>query len=446
MPSASAGGPSSRASEERIRGARPDRDAVVIRSDALAPLRERNFRWYAASRLVNMAGGTMASVALAFAVLEVSDSPSALGTVLAAISIPMVVFLLAGGVVADRFGRTLVIQASNVVAGLSQLAIAVLVLSGHARIWQLVVLAALIGTASALSFPALASVMPQLVPREQLQQANVLMSMMRGALTVIGPSVAGILVVTVGPGWALVVDGVSYLGAALLLLPVHIPRRERGTETPGMLAELREGWTVFRGTTWLWVVVASFAVLNAIHSGAITTLGPVLAKQSDIGERGWGLILSAEAIGLLLMTFVMIRVRLERPLLWGMLGVGLLGAPMLMLGLYPQTLAVMAVALLAGAGVEVFNLGWNLAMQENVPDEMLSRAYSYDALGSFVAIPVGQLLFGPLGAAFGIQRVILVGGIAYVGIALLTLASRSVRTLPRASGISTTSAPAPAGP
>lgn len=124
-----------------------------------------------------------------------------------------------------------------------------------------------------------------------------------------------------------------------------------------MLTELREGWAVFRGTTWLWVVVGSFGILNAIHSGAITTLGPVLAKQSDIGERGWGLILSAEAVGLLLMTLVMIRVRLERPLLWGMLGVALLGAPMLALGLYPQTLAVMAMALLAGAGVEVFGLG-----------------------------------------------------------------------------------------
>ena len=116
---------------------------------------------------------------------------------------------------------------------------------------------------------------------------------------------------------------------------------------------------------------------------------------------------------------------------------------MLMLGLYPQTIAVMAMALLAGAGVEVFGLGWNLAMQEHVPDEMLSRAYSYDALGSFVAIPVGQLLFGPLGAVFGIQRVILVGGVVYVVVALLALISRSVRDLPR---VSTTSPPVPAAP
>lgn len=410
------------------------------RPDTLAPLREQNFRWYFYSRLVNMVGGTMASVALAFAVLEVSDSPSALGTVLAAMSIPMVVFLLVGGVVADRFGRTLVIQTANVVSGLCQLGIASLVLSGHAQVWQLVCLAALIGTSSALSFPALASVLPQLVPRDQLQQANVLISMMRGTLTVVGPSVAGILVVTVGPGWALAVDGASYLAAAALLLRVRIPAPVRRADAPSMLVELREGWTVFRSTTWLWVVVLAFGALNAIHSGAISTLGPVLAKQSDIGERGWGLILSAEAVGLLAMTFVMTWVRLERPLLFGMVGIGALALPMVMLGLHPQVVPVMAVAVLAGAGTEIFNLGWNLAMQENIPDDMLSRAYSYDALGSFVAIPVGQLLFGPLGVAFGVQRVILFGGLAYLAIVALTLTSRAVRTLPR---VSTTSDAAP---
>ncbi len=404
----------------------------------LAPLRGQNFRWYFLARTVNMVGSTMASVALAFAVLEVSDSPSALGTVLAAMSIPMVVFLLVGGVVADRFGRTLVIQTSNVVSGLCQLAIASLVLSGHAQVWQLVCLAAVIGTSSAMSFPALASVLPQLVPREQLQQANVLISMMRGTLTVIGPSVAGILVVTVGPGWALVVDGVTYLVAATLLLRVRIPAPVRRDEQPSMLVELREGWTVFRSTTWLWVVVLAFMALNAIHSGAIFTLGPVLAKQSDIGERGWGLILSAEAVGLLAMTLVMARVRLERPLLYGMVGIGALALPMIALGLHPQVVVVMAAMVLAGAGTEIFNLGWNLAMQEHIPDDLLTRAYSYDALGSFVAIPVGQLLFGPLGVLFGVQRVILVGGIVYAVITALALTSRSVRSLQR---VSTTSAP-----
>ena len=125
----------------------------------------------------------------------------------------------------------------------------------------------------------------------------------------------------------------------------------------------------------------------------------------------------------------MTRVRLERPLLFGMFGVSLLGAPMIVMGLHPHTGAVMVAALVAGAGTELFGLGWNLAMQEHIPDDMLSRAYSFDALGSFVAIPIGQLLFGPLGVHFGIQQVILVGGLVYVAIAAVTLLSPAVRDL-----------------
>lgn len=407
----------------------------MSRGSALAPLREPNFRWYVAERFVNLVGGTMASVALAFAVLEVSDSPSALGTVLAANSIPLVLFLLAGGVLADRFGRVLLIQVGNVLAGLSQLTIAFLLLHGHARVWQLAALAAVIGVAQAVSMPAVSSLMPALVPRGMLQQANALVSMLRGALTVIGPSVAGLLVVTAGPGWAIAVDGITYLLAAVILLRVRIPRTK---VTPKLrhsaLAELREGWTMFRTTTWLWAVVLAFLLINMIHAGALSTLGPVLAKRGEIGEQGWGLLLSAEAIGLLLTTVVMLRIRLARPLLVGMLGISVEGFLLIALGLEMPIVLLLTVAVLSGAGVELFSLGWSLAMQEHVPEEMLSRAYSYDALGSFVAIPVGQLLFGPLGAALGVAHVILVAGVVYVVIALATLGSRSVRTLERDDG------------
>ena len=126
----------------------------------------------------------------------------------------------------------------------------------------------------------------------------------------------------------------------------------------------------------------------------------------------------------------------------GMIAISLLGLPMLVLGFEPLLAAAMLGVFLGGVGMEVFGLGWNLAMQEHVPDQMLSRAYSYDALGSFVAIPLGQLAFGPLGTVFGIQDVMLVSGVAYIAIAFLTLLSRSVRDLPRASeAVSTTSQP-----
>ncbi len=194
------------------------------------------------------------------------------------------------------------------------------------------------------------------------------------------------------------------------------------------MGDLREGWTFFRATTWLWVVVLAFAGLNAIMAGAFYTLGPVVAKDT-IGIAGWGYLLSAQAVGLLAVSLVMLRVPIRHPLRAGMLGCMVFAAPLLMLGLEPVLVPLIVAMFAAGAGVEVFSVGWSVAMQENVPEQMLSRAYSYDALGSFVAIPVGQLLYGPLGDWFGLREVLVASGIAYAVICVLRLASPAVRNL-----------------
>ncbi len=404
---------------------------AMERGTAFAPMGVANFRWYFLAQLVNMVGSTMAPVAVAFAVLEVNDSPSALGAVLAGNSIPMVVFLLFGGVIADRLPRVLVMRAGNLVLAATQGAFALLIVTDTAELWMLISLQAVNGITMALVLPALAAVMPQLVPREMLQQANVLQSMSRGALRVLGPTIAALLVVSIGPGWAVAVDALTWVAASALLVLVKLPKRERAEDAPSTLTELREGWSLIVGTTWLWVIVLAFGVLNAIHMGAWFTLGPPLAKDT-IGERGWGLVLSAESLGLLAMTVIMLRRRLERPLLLGMLGMATFGLPLVILGVEPVLVPLLVAAFLAGAGTEVFSLGWNLAMQENIEERMLSRAYSYDMLGSYVAIPVGQLVYGPLGAAFGYRDVLVVSGIAYIAIALLTLLSPDVRNLRRA--------------
>lgn len=399
-------------------------------ADSFAPLRNRNFAWYFASRFTDTLGTMMASVALAFAVLEFTDSATALGQVLAAHWIPMVVFMLYGGVLADRFPRTLVLQSSNLVAAASQGTLAFLVITGQADLWMFLVLTAVNGLADAANFPAMAGMVPQLVPRHQLQPANALLSLTRGSLTIIGPSLSALLVVTVGPGWGLAVNATAWLVSTALLVGVKIPPKPPKAEQTSTFQDLHEGWSFFRATTWLWVVVLAFTFFNAIQTGAFQTLGPARAKDT-IGEQGWGYVLSAQSAGLLVMTLVLLRVRLERPLLLGMIGCAFFGAPVIALGVQPDLWLLVILAFVAGAGVEVFNMGWNLAMQEHIEDDMLSRAYSYDALGSFVAIPVGQLMFGPLGDAFGFRAVLVVSGIAVTAISLVTLLSRSVRSLDR---------------
>jgi MFS family permease len=401
---------------------------------ALAPLRERNFTWFFASQFVNIAGSMMAGIALAFAILEISDSASAIGQVLAARTIPMVAFLLWGGVIADRISRTLIVRTSNLLSALTQGTVAYLVLSGQAELWMIIALEAINGAVAAVSLPAMDGLVPQLIPREQFQPANVLLSMSRSVLAIVGPSSAALLVVTVGPGWALAVDASTWLVAALLMAKVKIPAREprEGAPEPSTLRELREGWQLFVGTRWLWIVVTAFCVLNAIMVGALFTLGPALANQT-IGADGWGVALSAQAIGLLAMTLILLRVSIKRPLLSGMIGVSLVSVPLVMYGLDPAVVPLVIAMFVAGGGIQVFNIGWDLAMQENIDENLLSRAYSYDSVGSFVAMPVGQLIYGPLGDAFGYREVFTVSGIVYATICALTLAAPSVRTLKRAA-------------
>ncbi|MEZ0578481.1 MFS transporter [Nocardioides sp. MH1] len=411
-----------------------------MKGPALAPLRDRRFRWYFASRAVDLLGDIMGSVALAFAVLEVSSSPSALGIVLAAHSIPMVMFVLLGGVLADRFGRTAIIQLSNLTAGTTAIAIAALILSGHAQVWQLAALTAVNGVAAAANQPALAGLLPQLAPEGALQQANALNGLLRNISLVIAPAAAGALVVGLGPGWAIAINGATYFVSAALLLPIKLPApaaRKGGGDS--IVKDLRTGWGFFRRTTWLWVIVLGFGALNALSSGGFSTLGPAHAKASEIGVHGWALILSAGAAGLVTTSVVLLRVPLRRPLLYGMLGCAVYAGQMIALGSTTELWVLMVAAFVGGAGIEIFGLGWELAMQEHVPPDMLSRVYSYDMLGSFVAIPVGQLAFGPLGAHFGLQHMILAAGVAYCAISLLTLTSRSVRSMTRATVTSTTS-------
>lgn len=176
------------------------------------------------------------------------------------------------------------------------------------------------------------------------------------------------------------------------------------------------------------MIVAAFGVMNMIYAGLWLTLGPSIA-QDTIGERSWGLALSVEAAGFFVMSVLLLWWSIRYPLRAGMIGMLIGVAPLLALGLAPDVVLLVALAALAGAAGEVFDVGWSTALQEHVPGDVLSRVASYDALGSFVAIPVGQLLAGPLALLLGTREVVLLGSGVYVVVVLASLTSRSVRDL-----------------
>ncbi len=405
--------------------------------ESLGALGDRRFAWYFTARTVSTAGSVMVPVALAFAVLHVDGSASALAQVLGMRTLALVVFLLVGGVVADRFSRIVVLQVSHVLTGLSQAAAATLIISGHATLTQLTVIEGINGAVSAFTMPAMMGIVPLVVDRRRLQEANALLSFSRSGLGIVGPAVAGLLVVGVGPGWALAVDAGTYAVAIVALAQVRLPSRaeEARGRRPSMLRELREGWGEFVSRQWLWVVVVAFGITNAIHVGVIGVIGPLVAKTTPaIGEAGWGLILSAEALGTVLMTLVMLRLRFRHPLRAGMIAASLICVPMAVLGLAPAVVPVAIGFFVAGAAVEIFGVGWSTALQEHVPIEVLSRVSSYDALGSFVAMPIGTFLYGWLASAIDLTDLLVTSAVVYLVVALSALLSRSVRNLGRAAG------------
>jgi MFS family permease len=395
-----------------------------------APLREREFRLLFLGRTVSVAGSAIAPIALAFAVLELTDSLAALGIVLAARIVPQIVFLLLGGVWADRLPRHLVMVGSNVLSALAQGTVALLLLTDVAELWHLVLLQLVAGASSAFFFPASAGVVPQTVPRTLLQPANALLRLSLNSMQIAGAAAGGVLVATAGSGWALAFDAVTYLAAGAVLALMRLPPSARA-ETTNVLADLQAGWREFSTRTWLWGIVIGFGFLNATHEGATNVIGPAVARDDLGGADSWGLILSAKAAGLVVGGLLLLRFRVRRPLLVGCSAAALTAPGMLLLALDAPVALIALAYLLTGIGIELMAVLWDVALQENVPQETLSRVYSYDMLGSFVLIPVGLLLAGPIADAIGRDATLLLAVALLLVVVAAMLSIREVRTLER---------------
>ena len=379
-----------------------------------------------------MLGSAVAPIALAFGVLDLTGSKSDLGFVLAANWVPQLVLILLGGVFADRLPRHLVMVGANAVSAAAQGAIAVLLLTGHARLWHLIALQVLRGAAFSFFFPASQGLVPQTVPIGELQPANVLFSMTRNGTNIVGSALGGALVAATSPGWALAFDGATYLLSALIFAGMRLPPRAASIEAPNMLRELKEGWSEFVSRRWLWTIVIAAGIGNmAWITGNV--YGPLVAKQSLGGPAPWGAIAACEAVGLLLGGFLLLRYRPDRPLLVGTAALATGALPLLFLADWRWTPAIAAAFLLAGLSLEVFNTTWTTVLQEHIPLEKLSRVSSYDALGSFVFIPLGLSIAGPVADAIGLEHALWLAAAVVSGSMLSALAVRDVRELRRHS-------------
>jgi len=393
-------------------------------------LRQRDFRNLFLGQAASTVGDGIVFVALALYVTEIG-SPTDVGIVLTAATLPLVAFLLLGGVWADRLPRHRVMIATDLIRfGLHAL-LAALIFTGAVEIWHLVVIEALFASAEAFFRPAYTGLVPQTVPEEMIQAAKAAGSTIETVAEFAGPALATVLVLGLGAGWAFALDAVTFLVSAVFLTRVRPRERGAALVRRTLLAELREGYDEVRSRAWIWVTVAVFALALMLSLGPWVTLGPTIAEELYGSTGVFGLLSAAMGAGTMVGALAGFRWRPLHPMRVGF--VWILSWPIVTAGfaLGAPLLALVPLFAVAGVGLALFGIWWETALAERVPPHTLSRVSAYDWMGSLALLPVGYLLAGPLGDALGPELVLGVGcGLATVVLAA-GLAVRETRTLSR---------------
>ncbi|MEU2664410.1 MFS transporter [Micromonospora sp. NPDC007220] len=408
----------------------------MFKLPSMRVLRERDFRLLLGGRITSQLGNQITVVALAFGVLDLTGSASDLGLVLAVEAFSLALFLVIGGAVADRMSRRRLMITADLVRFASQGVMAALLISGHARIWHLLLLQVVSGIASAFFIPAVSALQPETVPAEHHREANALRGLMIAAAGVVGPALGGLLVVAVGAGYALALDSLSFLLSAVLISAIRVGSAPVANSGKSVLRDVRDGWQDFRSRRWLWPVTLQSALVRMLGLAPFMVLGPLIAKDELGGPASWGLILGAISLGAFVGGFVAMSAHPRRPLIPAVAGAFLFVPMLLLLSVAASPVAIAAVAFLGGIAQSVFWTYWQTAMHENVPPETLSRISSYDWLGAYTFEPIGYALAGPASALIGASATLVAGaGAVAVGTAA-TLAVPEVRRL-RARSAST---------
>lgn len=395
-------------------------------------LRDPAFVRLLTARTLSMLAISFAPVALAFGVLDLPGATATtLSLVIASEAIAAVLFTLLGGVVGDRYSRSTVLQLAEWASAVVHLGIAAMFLTGHAPLVGLMALAAVAGIASAVAWPTLTGIIPEVVPAPVLQEGNAVLGLGGNMARVAGLVAGGIVVVAIGAGWALVAAGAAFAFSGYLVARLQLPRRSRDPESPTttIWGELRAGWGEFVSHTWLWVVVLEFSVLVMMWQAAHLVLGPVVAKNELGGAATWTMALTAESIGLIVGGLTALRWRPSRPILAVALLSYVAAPPYLLLGLGAPLPAILVAMFGIGFGFELLVILWQTTLQREVPPEALSRVSSYDALGSLVLGPLGLVLAGPAADHFGVHPVLVFCGIVIALAATAALSVPAVRDL-----------------
>ena len=404
----------------------------------LRPLRDRDFRLLWAGMTVSLLGDGVYLVAVAWQAYDVSNSPAALAVTGVAWTLPTVLLLPFGGTLSDRIGRRPLMITADLLRAVAVAVISVLSLSGHLEIWHLVALSALFGVGEALFGPSFTAIVPEILPRDLLLEANALDQTMRPlAFQFAGPALGGLLVGVWGPGSAFALNAATFLVSAACVALMRVRRvADREDEPSSMLDDMREGLAYARGQTWLWGTLLAFSVAVLAFWGPWEVLVPfVIRNHLDGGAGAYGLVLAAGGLGSIAGAVAMGHLGMPRRRMDVMYGCFIVSSfAIVFYGLAGSVWQVGLVAALIGACFGVGIVIWGTMMQSLVPNELLGRVSAIDWMVSTALAPLSFALVGPLSDQIG-ARETLVGAGLVSGVVLLAfyLAIPGMRDVDRAA-------------
>ena len=381
------------------------------------------------SRFISNVGNGVSPIALAYGVLSLPGATGKdLSIVMAARFVPLLAFMLFGGVIADRFQRNRLVGGSDILGSFLAAVSAISLIAGFSSTWLLALMGGLFGILNAIWWPAMSGVLPEILPKEKLQEGNAVVGLLTNLGYIFGTLGGGVLVSSLGAGWGLLVDATSFFIAGVIVwrLPITGKNKEK---SPGIIHDLVVGWKEFISRSWVIAMVVSFALINMAFESMLSVLGPLNFSDPVTGPKQWSYNLAGLSVGMLLGGIWALKVKIGRPLYLAMVLIAISAVWDYALAFdLPMSLSILA-AVFSGISLEIFMVTWNTSLQSHVPEESYSRVSSYDTLGSFGIAPLGIVIAGPLAMHFGVNTILFVTGSTTLLASIASLLVPSVRNL-----------------
>jgi MFS family permease len=398
--------------------------------DQLRELRaHKGFTSLAISRFISNVGNGISPIALAYGVLSLPGADGKdLSIVMAARFVPLLGFMLFGGVLADRFQRNRLVGASDMIGSFLAAISAISLIAGFSSVWLLALMGGLFGILNAIWWPAMSGVLPEILPKEKLQEGNAIIGLTTNFGYIFGTLTGGVLVATVGAGWGLLADAISFFiaGAIVWALPIIGKAKDK---SPGILHDLIVGWREFISRSWVIAMVFAFALINMAFESMLSVLGPLNFSDPKSGPREWSYNLAGLSVGMLIGGIWILKTKIRKPLFVAMILVAISSIWDFALAFDAPMIFTILASIFSGISLEIFMVTWSTSLQSHVPEESYSRVSSYDTLGSYGIAPLGIVIAGPLAMQFGVNNILLVTGVTTLVAATLSLLVRSVREL-----------------